>query len=156
MRGDPARRAVNLARRLAVDAGKFLLSNLHRARRISDKSGFGNLVTEMDVASEKRILREIRRAFPDDEIVAEESGTSGHAENRWYVDPLDGTANYAHGFPLFCVSIAYEMKGRLEAGVVYCPALDELYVGRRGHGSTCNGRRLKASGQKDLSRSMLC
>ena len=146
-----------LARKLALGAGRFLLKNLPGRRTIAFKGGAGNLVTEMDVASEKRIVGAIRRAFPDDAIVAEEgSGRDGRAEARWFVDPLDGTTNYAHGFPIWCVSIARESRGRTEFGVVFCPALDELFVGVRGKGATRNGRRMRCSPQPRIERALVC
>ncbi|MBI4565324.1 MAG: inositol monophosphatase [Planctomycetes bacterium] len=156
MRGDLIRRAAAVARRLAVEAGTFLLSRLRERRSISHKAGRGNLVTDMDRASERLILRGLRRSFPAHAIVAEESGVSGDAEFRWYVDPLDGTTNYAHGFPLFCVSIAFEVRGRMECGTVYGPALDELYEGIRGGGARRNGRVVRVSRQSRLSDALLC
>jgi myo-inositol-1(or 4)-monophosphatase len=150
-------RPLDLAKRLAVDAGTFLLRAQPGRRRIAYKGGVGNLVTEMDVASEKRIVAAIRRAFPRDRIVAEEGGgTERGGGSRWFVDPLDGTTNYAHGFPIWCVSIARETDGEMELGVVYSPALRELFVGQRGRGATRNGARLSVSGCAELSRALLC
>lgn len=146
-----------LAAKLAVDVGRFLERHRPGRRTIRFKRGAGNLVTDMDEAAEERIVRAIRKAFPDHAIVAEERGASkADSPLRWFVDPLDGTANYAHGFPVYCVSIAYEERGRMEAGVVYVPALDELFVGARGRGATRNGRRIRVSRRADLSRGFLC
>jgi myo-inositol-1(or 4)-monophosphatase len=140
-----------LSTKLAVEAGRFLLRNQPGRRTIAYKAGAGNLVTDMDYASEERIVGAIRRAFPDHAIVAEEGGGRDGTVDRWFIDPLDGTVNYAHGHPIWCVSIAFESRGP-----VYCPALGELFVGARGRGATRNGRRLRCSRQADLSRSLLC
>ena len=152
---------MNLARALAKRAGSLLHRRREGVRRITSKGGVGNIVTEMDLASENLILGGIRRAFPDHAIVAEESGE--HATNsglrtsdcKWYVDPLDGTVNYSHGFPLWSVSIAFEVKGRMEAGVVYCPGLGDLYEARRGAGAKRNGRAIRVSAATRLDRALL-
>jgi len=141
MKPDETSRALVLARRLALRAGALLHRRRGGRRTVSSKGGVGNIVTEMDHASERLILGGIRREFPGHAIVAEESGASGQAECRWHVDPLDGTVNYAHGFPLWSVSIGFEVAGRLEAGVVCCPGLGDLYEARRGRGARRNGRR---------------
>ncbi len=155
MRGDVSGRALALARRLALKAGTLLHRRRGGARRITSKGGVGNIVTEMDHASERLILGGIRRAFPDHAIVAEESGASGEADCRWHVDPLDGTVNYAHGFPLWSVSIGFEVRGRLEAGVVYCPGLGDLYEASRGHGARRNGKPIRVSGTRRLDKALL-
>ena len=155
MRGNDIDRALALAKRLALRAGSLLHRRREGKRRISSKGGVGNIVTEMDHASERLILGGIRKAFPDHAIVAEESGESGNAECRWYVDPLDGTVNYSHGFPLWCVSIGFEARGRMEAGVVYCPGLGDLYEARRGHGAKRNGRPIRVSKADRLDRALL-
>lgn len=155
MVGEETARALSLARALALKAGKLLHRRREGVRTISSKGGVGNIVTEMDLASEKLILGGIRRAFPDHEIVAEESGRTGKAECRWHVDPLDGTVNYAHGFPLWSVSIAFEIRGRMEAGVVYCPGLGDLYEARRGGGARRNGKPIRVSKVARLDRALL-
>lgn len=132
---------------------------LHRRRegirQITSKGGVGNIVTEMDLASERLILGGIRKAFPSHAVYAEESGESGKAECTWYIDPLDGTVNYAHGFPLWSVSIGFEVRGRLEAGVIYCPGLGDLYEATRGGGARRNGRPIRVSKATDLAKSLL-
>ncbi len=145
-----------LATKLAVETGRFLLRNLPGRRRIEFKGGAGNLVTDMDYASEKRIVGAIRREFPLHAIVAEEGGATAGSDCRWFIDPLDGTTNYAHGSPIWAVSIAYESRGRMENGVVYCPALNDLFVAERGKGATRNGRRIRCSPETKLKRALLC
>src|SRR5258705_5828272 len=136
MRGDETVRALQVAKRLAIRAGKLLHSRRYGRRTVSSKGGVGNIVTEMDHASERLIVGGIRKAFPGHAIVAEESGASGGGDSRWYIDPLDGTVNYAHGFPLWSVSIGFEAGGRLEAGVPCCPRLGGPYQARRGGRAT--------------------
>ncbi len=152
-------RALAVARRVARKAGRLLHSRERDRREISFKGGKGNLVTEMDHASEELILRSLRRSFPDHEMVAEESGLhAGKASTpgRWYIDPLDGTTNYAHGLPVYSVSIAFEYRGKLEVGVVYHPSLDDLWWARRGKGAFRNRTRLKVSSTTTLGESLVC
>jgi len=116
-----------------------------------------DLVTDVDVASEQEISAALLAAFPTHTILGEEGGTRGgdDARYRWIVDPLDGTTNYAHGFPIFAVSIAVEHAGRLVAGVVIGPALGETYVARAGAGATLNGRPIHVSSTAELKRSLI-
>ena len=155
MRGDDSRRALAIAKQLALRAGTLLHRRREGARTISSKGGVGNIVTEMDHASERLILGGLRKAFPHHAIVAEESGQHGDAEFKWYVDPLDGTVNYSHAFPLWSVSIGFEVRGRMEAGVVYCPGLGDLYEARRGGGARRNGKLIHVSKAKRLDRALL-
>ena len=147
-------------RRLAIEAaraaGELLLSELAGARRIAFKGAPTNLVTEMDARAEALILDRLRAAFPDDAILSEEmGGASGPSGRRWIVDPLDGTTNYAHGLPLFGVSIALEADGRVVLGVVYDPVHDELFVAERGAGAFVNDKKLAVSRATTLDESLL-
>src|SRR5215467_12978423 len=123
-------RELEVARRIAVRAGEMLKKHQASRRSIRFKAGAGNLVTDMDHASEELIVRALRREFPDHAIVAEERGAKGDSAHRWYIDPIDGTTNYAHGFPVWAVTLAYERDGRHEAGVTYAPILNEIYWAR--------------------------
>ncbi len=126
---------VRLGASLAVGAGVALAASLPRKRSITYKSSI-DLLTEMDGASEEFIFDRIRRAFPHDDILSEEGrNRATRSPRRWLVDPLDGTTNYAHGIPFFCVSLALEVEGRIELGVVFAPMLGELYIARRGRGA---------------------
>ena len=150
----------SLERRVAVDAaraaGRLLRDELSGARRIAYKGTPTNLVTEMDQRAEALILERLRGAFPDDGILAEELGAAaGRSERRWLVDPLDGTTNYAHGLPIFGVSIALETARRLMLGVVYDPSRDEMFVGERGGGATLNDAPIKVSAAPSLGASLL-
>jgi myo-inositol-1(or 4)-monophosphatase len=150
----------SLERRVAVDAaraaGRLLRDELSGARRIAYKGSPTNLVTEMDQRAETLILGRLRGAFPDDAILAEEHGAAGgRSGRRWIVDPLDGTTNYAHGLPLFGVSIALEEARRLVLGVVYDPMRDELFVGERGGGATLNDAPIRVSATRSIDASLL-
>lgn len=146
----------------AREAGRILADRLGRALQVSNKGAI-DLVTEADLASEKFIIDRIKSYYPRHAILAEESGATeasetknGAAEWKWIIDPLDGTTNFAHGYPLFCVSIALEHDGKIELGVVYAPVTDELFSAERGEGATLNDRRIRVSDIEDLNSAMLC
>ncbi len=110
----------------------------------------------MDRASEAFLLGEINRRWPGSHILSEEAGVvPGDREHAWYVDPLDGTVNYAHGIPFFSVSIAYAHQGTMQLGVVYDPMRDEVFSAERGQGAQLNGRAIHASSTTELQRSLL-
>ncbi len=140
---------------IAREAGHLLMSCFER--RIGyEYKGDVDLVTEADRASEKLIVERIRSAFPEHDIVGEE-GTrkSAGGEYRWYVDPLDGTTNFAHGYPVFCVSLGIQREGELFAGVLYDPTRDELFSAEKGKGAALNGRPINVSKTRKLSESLL-
>jgi len=140
---------------LARQAGQILRAAYEHEHQIGYK-GATDLVTEVDHQSEAMILTEIQRLFPGHQIVAEESGSmSGADDHTWYIDPLDGTVNYAHGVPFFSVAIAYAFQGLTRLGVVYDPMRDELFAAERGRGAWLNGRSLRASPAADLGKSLL-
>ena len=149
-------RELDVARQVALRAGDMLKRRQSGRRSIRFKSGSGNLVTDMDHASEEMIVKALRREFSDHAIVAEEGGTVGASPHRWYVDPIDGTTNYAHGFPVWAVTLAYERDGRIEAGVTYAPVLGEIYWGLRGGGAFRNGRPIRVSSCSRLEDALLC
>lgn len=141
---------------LARDAGALLCERLDEPREVSEKRPH-DLVTDADRASEALIVARIRASFPNAAILGEESGAhAGHGDERFIVDPLDGTTNYAHRYPLFCVSIAYERAGVVEAGAVFAPVLGELFAARRGGGATCNGAPIRVSDVASVSGAMVC
>ena len=128
---------------LARNAGAILREGYDKEHDIKYK-GEIDLVTEIDHASEKYLLGEIHSRFPGGHIFAEESGeTQGKNEDIWYIDPLDGTVNYAHHVPIFCVSIGFASHGTLELGAVYDPLLNEMFTAERGRGAFLNGRKLQ-------------
>ena len=141
--------------RLARQAGEILRLGYGREHQVDYKDDI-NLVTEVDHQSEAFLLGEIQRLFPGHRIVSEEIGlVPGREADQWYVDPLDGTVNYAHGIPFFTVSIAYARDGVVTLGVVYDPMRDELFAAERGQGARCNGRSLRVSTVTELPRSLL-
>jgi myo-inositol-1(or 4)-monophosphatase len=142
-------------KRLAYQAGEILRAGYERKHQINYK-GVIDLVTEIDKRSEQYLLGEIQRLFPRHQIISEESGfIPGNAGDQWFVDPLDGTVNYAHGIPIFSVSIAYAKDGHTSLGVVYDPLRDELFAAERGKGAWCNERRLQVSHVTELQHSLL-
>lgn len=146
---------VSYVENLARKAGAILHAGYDTEHQIGYK-GVIDLVTEVDHQSEAFLLGEIRKDFPDHHIFSEESGIiHGTDEHVWYVDPLDGTVNYAHHIPIFCVSIAYAYQGTLTLGAVYDPMRDEMFLAERGRGAFLNGRALRVSSVTDLQRSLL-
>jgi myo-inositol-1(or 4)-monophosphatase len=144
-----------IAAEAAHKAGSVLKSRLGKKRTVGYK-GVVNLVTEMDILAEKLIVSDIQKNFPDHDILAEERASKIHGSPyTWVIDPLDGTTNYAHGFPIFCVSIALIKNGKTILGVVYDPTRDEMFVAERGKGARLNGRKLQVSSESILSRSLL-
>ena len=137
-------------------AGRILADRFLGERTIEYKGGI-DLVTDADKASEEALLAFLRERHPTHAILAEESGaTAGTNGLRWLVDPLDGTTNYSHRVPHFCVSVAVEGPGGVLAGAVYDPMLDELFSAARGEGATLNGRPLRASAVATLDKALLC
>ncbi len=146
---------LNFAIRVAKDAGRLLRDRVGTNFGI-DHKGDINIVTEVDLASERLIRDAISTYYPRHEILAEEGGLSeSSSEYRWIVDPLDGTTNYAHGYPIFCVSIALEYRGEIVLGVVYDPMRDELFAAERGAGSALNHRPIRVSKTAELIQGLL-
>jgi len=141
---------------IAREAGRLLMGYFARHVTIEYK-GEVDLVTEADRASEKLIVERLRARWPEHGIVAEEGTRSEmDADYRWYVDPLDGTTNFAHGYPVFCVSIALARQdGQLAVGVLYDPTRDEMFAAERGLGATLNGQPIHVSQTKVLAESIL-
>ena len=154
--GDLARMQ-KVALAAALEAGKVQTKNFRRKIDVSEKKNAG-LVTEVDLKSEALILRRLRQAFPDFAIIGEESGRSGAFANGtpvWHVDPLDGTTNYAHGFPMYGVSIGVAVGDEPVMGVVHAPSLRETWWAAAGLGAFHNGRRMHVSRRATLPNSLL-
>lgn len=148
------------ARDIALAVGREAAALLQRgwghAGRIDRKVNAWDLVTEWDTRVEQLVAERLARATPGVPLLGEEGGVrAGSAPARWLVDPVDGTVNFAHGFPLFSISIGYEREGRLEAGVVMAPALGWEFAAARGAGATLSGERLEVSSVTELERAML-
>ncbi len=148
-------KVLEFAVELAFESGRIQRSHFEKQHTVTHK-GEINIVTEVDIACQERIIHLIRRRFPHDHIIAEEKdNVFDDQRNRWIIDPVDGTTNYAHGYPFFCTSIAYEVAGVVECGVVYNPIFDELFFARRGEGAYLNGQRLGVSGTRDMKQALL-
>jgi myo-inositol-1(or 4)-monophosphatase len=145
----------SLAVAAAQQAGRILYDYARRGFRVRHK-GTLNLVTDADLHAEQVIVDAIHRAFPDHQVLAEERGqTGGDSPFKWIIDPLDGTTNFAHGFPAYAVSIGVEYQGRCIIGVVYDPTREELFVGEAGGGSTLNGQPIHVSQTPKLNEALL-
>ncbi len=150
---DPLRTAVETAR----EAGALLRRLGTGPLDAREKGARGDLVTAADRASERLIVERLQAAFPGSAILGEEDGErAGDTGERWIVDPLDGTTNYLHGYPLYCVSIAYERDGDVLAGAIYAPALDATFAGARGRGATCDGKPIAVSQPEAVADAMVC
>ena len=147
---------VETAAEIAAEAGSLL--RYYFERRVSfEMKGEYDLLTEADKASEKHIVERLRREFSDHAILAEEGGGRETAsEYRWYVDPLDGTTNFAHSYPVWNVTLALEKAGELIAGVVFDPNRNELFTAEAGSGAFLNGRRISVSKASRVADSLLC
>ncbi len=140
---------------IARQAGVILRAGYGQRHTIASKSHAIDLVTEVDRQSEAFLLESIRNRWPEHSILAEESGTHRGNSGLWYIDPLDGTVNFAHGVPIFSVSIAYAENGIVRLGVVYDPMRDECFSAERGRGAFLNGQPLQVSQTDTLSRALL-
>ena len=154
-------KVVQTGRQAALAAGAVLRRNYYQPHQITMKGAI-DPVTESDLQAQEMIIALIRQIFPDHGFLAEETTGEGVAQApspvagyRWIIDPLDGTVNFAHGYPAFCVSIAFEAAGRLEYGVIYDPLRDELFEARRGQGSSLNGQPIKVSTIDRLERALV-
>lgn len=142
---------------IAQEAGKILLEEFSRPMDIAYKGDEVDLVTQADKRSEQAIVARLTKYFPDHAIAAEEgTGRESASEFRWHVDPLDGTTNFAHGYPCFCVSIALARRDVLLAAVIFNPYSNELFAAARGQGATLNGKKISVSKNATVSTSLLC
>jgi myo-inositol-1(or 4)-monophosphatase len=142
---------------IAREAGKVLMDHFHIQQNAGfEYKGEADLVTDADRASERLIVSRLHQRWPDHGIVGEEgSNQRSDSDYRWYVDPLDGTTNFAHGYPVFCVSIGLELAGVPQAGVLYDPTRDELFAAERGQGATLNDQPIRVSKLQNLSEAIL-
>ncbi len=149
---------LNFAIQTARDAGNLLLEKFGRISGVM-KKGDINLVTEADLASEALIIERIKSYQPRHAILAEESGEAvvigGDTKWKWVIDPLDGTTNYAHGYPCFCVTLALEHDGDIVIGVTFDPTRNELFSAEKGNGASLNSRPIRVSAETKLSESLI-
>lgn len=147
---------LEVAVEVAQEAGKILREEMQRPPTISYKGDF-DLVTQADRRSEALIVSRLQKYFPGHAVAAEEgTGKSIASEYRWHVDPLDGTTNFAHAYPCFCVSMALARENELLLGVIYNPIYNELFTAARGEGAFFNGKRIQCSKIDALKDSLLC
>jgi len=147
---------LNIAVRAARRAGEVIIRSLNRLESLTvTAKGRNDFVTEVDRAAEAEIIAVIRRHYPQHAFLAEESGSSGEHETVWISDPLDGTTNFLHGFPVFAVSIACQMKGRLEHAVIYDPMRGELFTASRGAGAHLENHRMRVSKARGIDGSLI-
>lgn len=148
---------LNIAISAARQAGDILIRHSDELDRIKIVSKANEeLFSEVDVKAEQAIIQTIQKAYPNHGIIAEESGAQNpDADTVWIIDPIDGTNNYLHGFPMYAVSIAVRVNGRIEHGVVYDPNRHECFSASRGRGAQLNDRRIRVSKQTQLSQSIL-
>ena len=140
-----ARRAGSIITRASEDIGSLT---------VNDKS-YNDFVTEVDLASEKEIIRILKASYPDHAFLGEETGLSHQADNVWIIDPLDGTTNFLHGFPQYCISIALEEKGETTQAVIYDPNRNDLFTATKGQGAYLNQKRMRVSNKSKLKESIL-
>ncbi len=140
---------------IAQKSGFLLKEKFNNTHKIQYKGAI-DIVTEADKMSEDLIIEAIKRKFPDHGILSEESpAITGAGKLRWIIDPLDGTTNYSHGYPVFCVSIALEKEGTIVLGVIYDPMREDMFVAVHGEGAYLNEKKLKVSSVGNISRSLL-
>lgn len=149
------RKEWKLAKETAIATGEILRGGLKKKRQVHYK-GRVDLVTQIDIKAEKFITTQITKTFPNHSILAEESGESiKQSPFLWIIDPIDGTTNYAHGYPAFCISIALAVDGKMMLGAIYDPVHDELFYAHRGQGSFLNRKRISVSTERKLAHSLL-
>jgi myo-inositol-1(or 4)-monophosphatase len=147
---------LNIAVRAARRAGEVIVRSLNRLESLAISSkGRNDFVTEVDRAAEQEIIGIIRRHYPQHAFLAEESGRTGEHDTLWIIDPLDGTTNFLHGFPVFAVSIACQVRGRLEHAVVYDPMRQELFTASRGAGAHLDNHRMRVSKARTLEGALI-
>lgn len=135
----------------AREAGRIMEEHRADGLDLKRKSTYTDIVTDADVACQEAIIDTISDAFPDDGFLAEENEMTPDGESRvWVIDPIDGTTNFSHGFPSYCTSIALQVDGETQAGVVYAPRRDELFAAERGKGATLNGNDIRVSDVDDF------
>lgn len=150
---------VNIGVKAARKAGRIILQSLDQPDKIQiEEKGLNDYVTQVDKACEDEIKYIIHKAYPNHSILGEETGLTQKNNTddiTWIIDPLDGTTNFIHGFPQFCISIGIMEKGRIEHGIIYDPLKDELFTATRGRGAQLNDRRIRVSNTVQLNQALL-
>ena len=150
---------LNVATQAARTAGHRIINHMQDIDKLNiEQKGKNDYVSEVDKDAENTIIQIIQKYYPEHTILAEESGvhdTESNSDVRWIIDPLDGTTNFLHQFPQFCVSIAVEVKGRIEHAAIYDPTRDEMFSASRGEGARVDNQRIRVTGQKTLDNALL-
>jgi myo-inositol-1(or 4)-monophosphatase len=147
---------LNIGIRAARRAGDLIVKSLSRLDSLKiDTKGRNDFVTDIDRRAEEEIIATVRKSYPEHAFLAEESGSSGDGEFVWIIDPLDGTTNFLHGFPTFAVSIAVQLRGRLEHAVIYDPMRQEFFTATRGTGAQLEGKKIRVSQQRGIDGSLI-
>lgn len=138
------------------EAGRVQIESLDRPLAVRSKSSAIDFVTEMDEWTEDFLIKKIKEHYPSHKILTEETGEhAGESDYQWVIDPIDGTVNFVHNFPMFCISVAVKYQGEAIIGVVYIPKLDELYETVRGNGALLNGKKIRVSNIEELPKAVL-
>lgn len=145
---------------IAIKAARRAGSIISRAARDIDALTVttkkpADFVTEIDKAAEDAVIEVLKKAYPDHAILAEESGATGDSEYVWIIDPIDGTTNFIHGFPQYCVSIALQHKGQITQAVIFDPAKNELFTATRGRGAFLNDQRIRVSKRHNMKEALI-
>ena len=147
---------LHTAVRSVREGGRVILMYFNQLDRLEYSSkGRNDFVSRADIEAERAVLDVLTHAYPEHGVLAEESGPQEGSEYTWVIDPLDGTTNFLHGFPMFAVSVAAMRNGILEHGVVYDPLRDEMFTASRGEGAQLNGKRLRVSSTRQLTPALL-
>ncbi|XP_067834356.1 inositol monophosphatase 2-like [Heptranchias perlo] len=156
----PLEECLEAAVQVALGAGQIIREALRNEKRVQTKSSAADLVTETDQIVENLIISTLKKKFPSHRFIGEESVAAGEKcsltdDPTWIIDPIDGTCNFVHGVPVVAVSIGFSVKKELELGVIYSCVEEKLYTGRKGHGAFCNGQKLQASNQTDITKALI-
>jgi myo-inositol-1(or 4)-monophosphatase len=147
---------LNVAVMAARRAGDTLIRKMKNLEKLNvEEKGYNDFVSDADKAAEHAVIATVQKHYPDHAFLAEESGKTGDSDHLWIIDPLDGTTNYLHGFPVFAVSIGLQINNRMEHAVVYDPMRQELFTASRGAGAQLDGHRIRVSGQLQLNRALV-
>jgi len=147
---------LNIAVRAARNAGSLIVRSLQHVEHLEvTTKGRNDFVTDVDRVVEQEIINTIHKVYPEHAILAEESGQQGDNDTVWIIDPLDGTTNFLHAFPHYCISIAIMIRGKVEHGVIYDPLRDELFTASRGAGVQLDDRRLRVTKAKELTHTLI-
>jgi myo-inositol-1(or 4)-monophosphatase len=147
---------LNTATTAARKAGRVIMRGYERLDEVKvTQKAHNDFVTDIDQKAEEIILQILSAAYPEHAFLAEETGQQGESDHLWIIDPLDGTSNFIHGYPHFCISIALVLRGKIEHGLIYDPVRDDLFTATRGGGAFLNGHRLRLNGAKTLGSALL-